>query len=412
VPLEVSESLAPSPGPGASESPAKLGARVCAVSFKECWQAGDGRWFSTGGFPLQMRAIGSLFRSMTLVIVAGKQRPGGIPLPEQARVVALDRPVGADLRRKLSIARRLPRYVGAIAGAIGSADTVHVPLPGDIPFLGMWVAVFLRRRLIARYGGSWTSNSRSTFMDRVTRACMRSLAGGRNVMLATGEGGAPPADGMEWVFATALSRSEVDQIPAVSRGLSQPPRLVYVGRLSEEKGVSYLIEAMALLASGGQAPKARLTLVGDGPERPRLERLVVERGCAEAVAFAGQQNRTELSRILLESDVCVQPSLTEGFSKAWLDAMAHGVPVLASRVGAAESVIGDDGARGWLIPPGDSAALAAALRRVLTEPLDWKRLRQRCQRFAADRTLESWSARIGTICTRQWKSADSEAGGR
>ena len=55
--------------------------RVCAVSFKECWQDDDGRWLSYGGFPMQMTAIASLFDAMTLVIVNGRPRAGGMPLP-------------------------------------------------------------------------------------------------------------------------------------------------------------------------------------------------------------------------------------------------------------------------------------------------------------------------------------------
>ena len=120
------------------------------------------------------------------------------------------------------------------------------------------------------------------------------------------------------------------------------------------------------------------------------------------IVFAGQVDRFELSRQLSKADLCVQPSLTEGFSKAWLDAMAHALPVLASDVGAARSVIGSDGERGWLVPPGDVQALAIALRRVLRGPVDWPALRRRCRQYAESCTLESWAQQIGEICARQW----------
>jgi glycosyltransferase involved in cell wall biosynthesis len=120
------------------------------------------------------------------------------------------------------------------------------------------------------------------------------------------------------------------------------------------------------------------------------------------VSFAGQLERSALSAALSRADLCVQPSLTEGFSKAWLDAFAHGLPVLASEVGAARVVLGGEGERGWLVPPGDAAALAAALRRVLTAPIDWPALRQRCRAYVEGMTLEEWSRRIGERCARQW----------
>jgi glycosyltransferase involved in cell wall biosynthesis len=106
----------------------------------------------------------------------------------------------------------------------------------------------------------------------------------------------------------------------------------------------------------------------------------------------------------MREDLCVQPSLTEGYSKAWLDAMAHGIPVMSTEVGAARSVLGADGERGWLIPPGDRDALAATLRRVLTSPIDWADLRRRCRSYVEQRTLESWADHIGRFCASRWNT--------
>ena len=96
--------------------------KVCAISFKECWQEADGRWFSYGGFPLQMSAIGSLFDEMTLMICRGKRREGGLPLPESASVVPLPLPKGTGARRKLSVVARSPYYFGKMARQIRQAE--------------------------------------------------------------------------------------------------------------------------------------------------------------------------------------------------------------------------------------------------------------------------------------------------
>ncbi len=378
--------------------------RVCVVSFKECWEDASGTWLSYGGFPLQMGALGSLYDEMTLVIVRGPTRSGGIPLPRYARIVPLRRPVGKDTRRKISILTHLPYYVRAIARCVRRADVVYVPLPGDIPFLGMLVAILLRKRLIANYGGSWAPNSRTTLMNRITRAWMRTFAGGRNVMLAVGEGGVPPARRMDWIFATALSRSELDRIhPVFERGLSSPPRVAYAGRLAPEKGVVYLIEAVALLKKDGATPLPFVTVIGDGPARSVLEAKARQLQCDGVVRFTGQLDRSGLSKELSLADLCVQPSLTEGLSAAWLDAMAHGLPVVASEVGAARAVIGAQGERGWLVPPGSAQALATALRRVFSSPIDWPSLRRHCRAYIEERTLEAWAQQIGQICATRWR---------
>jgi glycosyltransferase involved in cell wall biosynthesis len=220
-------------------------------------------------------------------------------------------------------------------------------------------------------------------------------------MLATGEGQAPPAPGVNWIFATGVSEGELRQIePVTERGLSDPPQLAYVGRLSSEKGVVNLIEAVALLEREGFRPLPEITLIGDGPDRPQLAERVVEIGWQGRIRFAGQLDRHNLNVALDRADFCVQPSLSEGYSKAWLDAFAHGLPVLVSEAGAARAVIGQE--RGWLVKPGDVRLLAEQLRRIMSEPQDWRGLRRRCRAFAESRTLEAWTREIGRHCARQW----------
>jgi glycosyltransferase involved in cell wall biosynthesis len=380
--------------------------KVCMISFKECWQDRSGKWFSSGGFPLQMAAIGALFDEMALLIVRGQPATGGLPLPEKAQIVPLPAPTGVDTRRKISVVSHFPAYVRLIARFARWADVVHTPLPGDIPLIGMMVAYFLGKRIIARYGGSWEETAQTTVMNRVTKALMRRLAGGKRVMLATGESQQPPAPGMHWLYATALSHSELENIhPSFDRGLSNPPCLAYVGRLSPEKGVRQLIEAMGYLKNESFQPLPRIQVIGDGPERANLESLTQRYGCEEAITFTGQIDREALSARLMDVDFCVQPSLTESLAKAWLDEMAHGLPVLASEVGTASTTIGRNVERGWLVPPDDSQALAKKLKEVLRGSFDWPALRQRCRAYVEGRTLEAWSEQIGRICARQWETS-------
>lgn len=377
--------------------------KLCVVSFKPCWRDSSGRWMAQGGFPLQMAAIASLFDRVTLVIVEGERQEGGLPLPAEAEVIGLRSPKGTDGARKVSVLAHIAYYLTTIAAEVRRADVVHVPVPGDISFLGFVVALLSRKRLIVRYGSSWAVTAQTTLMHRVTRACMRLFAGGRNVMIATGAGEAPPALRLHWLYATSLTRAELGAItPVFDRGLHSPARMVYVGRLSPEKGVRYLLRALALLRDAGTGTIPQLTLLGDGPERRELEAEVRALRLGDLVRFAGHLDRAGLNEQLSEADFCVQPSLTESLCKAWLDVMAHGLPVISSDVGFAAAVFGQRGERGWLVPPGDAAALAAAIRAVVHEPREWSSLRRRCRSFVESRTLEAWAGEIGRICASQW----------
>jgi hypothetical protein len=68
-------------------------------------------------------------------------------------------------------------------------------------------------------------------------------------------------------------------------------------------------------------------------------------------------------------------------------------------------VIGEAGARGWLVPPGDEAALATAIEHAVGGGTDWPALRHRCRAFVEGRTLEAWASEIGQICTEHWGGA-------
>ena len=377
--------------------------KLSIISFKECWQDENGAWVSYGGFPAQMEVVSSLFDETEMVVCAGKPRSGAMALPRNARVIALKNPPGRGLRRKIAVLLRSGSYFREISRSVKNADAVHTPVPGDIALLGLISALWHRKRLIARYCVSWKDSAYKTMTKAFTRALMARSAGGRNVMLATGSYEEPPAPGMHWIFATAYTKSEVEALqPDLDRGLSSPARLVYAGRLAEGKKVNHLLKAMAALRDSGVSPLPLLTVAGEGPERKRLEALARKLQIESNVKFTGQVNREELSRLMLDADLYVHTSFSEGMCKAWIDAMAHGLPVVAYDVGGAPVVLGGPGERGWFVPVGDLDAFTQKLRDVLTQPLDWAALRRRCREHGRSITLESWGATIGSLCAASW----------
>ena len=377
--------------------------RLCIVSYKECWTDSKGHWYSSGGFPLQIRALASLFDQTTLMITKVTEGSGGIELPAGIEVVVLPSPHGEGRKRKLFVLKHAPNYLLLMWREIRKSQVVYIPLPGDLPLLGMGVGVGLRKHLIVRYGGSWEVNDQTTLSTRFMRWTMRRLAGGRNLMLATGMGDKPPSPNVHWLFTTALTNEELETVmPNFERGLSIEPRLVFIGRLSPEKGLPILFEALKTIKEEGFHPMPRLTLIGDGPQRNMLGTLIKAMNLEKYVEFTGQLDRKELSAQLLTMDIAVQPSLTEGLSKAWLDAMAHGLPVIASDVGMARKIIGLDGERGWLIEPGDVSSLTVRLKEVLSSSFPWSQIRKRCRQFVKGLTLEAWVDQIARLCAEQW----------
>ena len=132
------------------------------------------------------------------------------------------------------------------------------------------------------------------------------------------------------------------------------------GRLVELKGMEYLIRAAAALRT--EFPALRVEIAGSGPLRAKLEEEVASAGLSTHIKFLGWID--DIDPVLSRWDVFVLPSLEEGFPVAALDAMAAGLPVVASSVGGVPELIEDEKS-GWLIPPRDVEALTARLRLLL-----------------------------------------------
>ena len=197
--------------------------------------------------------------------------------------------------------------------------------------------------------------------------------------------------------------------PPVPRAARPSPgatfTVLFVGRLVERKGVSHLVDAVNLLLPGADV---RLVIVGDGPERARIEARVRDRGLDGRVAVRGQVSDAELQAAYAGADAFVLPAVvdrrgdTEGLGVVLLEAMNHRVPVIASAIGGITDIV-EDGVSGLLVPPGDAPALAAALGRLARAPdlaaglgeAGYRRLRERFDWDAITRRwLEVYAAAV------------------
>jgi len=264
----------------------------------------------------------------------------------------------AALRQLTALMRReRPRIVHthtSKAGFLGrlAARLARVPAvihqPHGHVFYGYWGAprtalyVALERR-----AARWT--------DRIVTLTERGTAEhlargiGRPGQYATVPSGVPTA---------ALRAAAPPRAAARARlGLAPDAYVVAgLGRLVPVKGFDLLVEALPRLAA--EVPSARVLLVGDGPERAALEARARALGVAARLHVTGAT--PEVAAHLAAADVLAAPSRNEGMGRALVEAMALGLPVVATAVGGIPAVV-EDGGCGRLVPPGDADALAAAL---------------------------------------------------
>ncbi|MFV1876502.1 glycosyltransferase family 4 protein [Nioella sp.] len=141
-------------------------------------------------------------------------------------------------------------------------------------------------------------------------------------------------------------------------------KLLFVGRLAAVKGVPVLLEALA--EARRTRPDLTLTLVGDGPDRAALEAQSRALDLAGAVTFAGYRSQSDVAELLARHDALILPSFAEGVPVVLMEAMAARMPVIATAVGGVSELV-EDGINGYLVAPGDGAALRAAILRVMKD---------------------------------------------
>ena len=194
------------------------------------------------------------------------------------------------------------------------------------------------------------------------------------------------------VFVSLISEKDLPrkQIP---RQPGSPVRVLSVGRLDPEKGAIHLIRAMAILLQNGKQDFI-LNIVGDGREKAALETEVRRLGLTKYVKFYGYISfGPELLSLYEASDLFVLPSLTEGCPQTLFEAMAYGLPVVATKVGGIPDLIADE-ENGLLVHPGNPKDMSHAIERLITDTDLKDRLSKNAFFFARDHTLEAERQRM------------------
>jgi glycosyltransferase involved in cell wall biosynthesis len=167
-------------------------------------------------------------------------------------------------------------------------------------------------------------------------------------------------------------------------------RILYVGRLSQLKGGLVLIAAMADVAKAH--PEADLVVVGDGEVRARMEARAKAMGLADRVHFLGFRSQGDVRAAMADADVFTLPSFAEGVPVVFMEAMASGIPVVATQVAGVSELV-EEGVSGFIVPPGDATALARRVSDLLSDPA----LRTRMGAAGAARVAADFNIDIETI---------------
>jgi glycosyltransferase involved in cell wall biosynthesis len=166
-----------------------------------------------------------------------------------------------------------------------------------------------------------------------------------------------------------------EQFPEALKSRNEPPLILFVGRLSPEKGADLLLEAFAKMTN----QSARLEMIGSDAGELDLKSLAARLGVGDRITFAGELPKSDLPARYAAASCLALPSKSEGLPCVVAEALLSGRPVVASDVGGVSELVDDSVGR--LVPLGDAGALARALDEVLAADHDPKSLRARVMPF-------------------------------
>jgi glycosyltransferase involved in cell wall biosynthesis len=189
-------------------------------------------------------------------------------------------------------------------------------------------------------------------------------------------------------------------VPTVRSAPGEPLKLLFIGRIARDKGLYETLQGLRLVHELGV--DARLVVAGSGVEEARLKRYAQALGISARVTFAGPVFGADKVKILAGADVMLLPSYSEGLPYALLEAMAAGIPVIATPVGAIPDVV-TEGIHGLLVPPRDGKAIAEALAMMAgdRERLSW--MSRACRRrvraaFSIERLASEFTRHYARLC--------------
>jgi glycosyltransferase involved in cell wall biosynthesis len=292
------------------------------------------------------------------------QRRRPTPLAEAARAAGI--PVSIVHERFAGD----PRTVLALAAHARAANAHVIQTHGyKANVLGAVVAPWLHRRWVAFLHGETAENWKVRAYYRLERLAVRRAD--RVVAVSQQMARRLAGEGMDRTGLRVIHNASLVEPGGAEtcRTASAGPRVGVVARLSPEKGVDIALRVHAEVVR--RFPGARLVVAGEGPQGERLRALAEDLGVAGDVEWLGYQD--DLETVYGTLDVLLLPSRSEGLPNVALEALAYGVPVVASNVGGIPEVVAD-GRSGFLTAPEDVAALAAAIERVLADGVLRERL--------------------------------------
>lgn len=384
------------------EGPYAARVRIAVYTDYAYSRAGD-EVYADRAFALFLAALADQAERM---VVIGRLRPGDgerarYPLGAATSFVGL--PYYDSLARPVGLVRAIAGSLRGFWSALDDVDTCWLLGPHPLA-LAFAVIAWLRRRKVvlgvrqdliayarSRHSGRPGFAAAAALLDYAYR-CLARRCGVVVVGPALRRRYGHAARVLEIAVSLVRKGEVVAPDHALARDWGGELLLLSVGRIDAEKNPLMLAEILARLESEPDGRRWRLVICGEGPLAGRLERRLEELGVRDRAELLGYVRHGEaMDEVYRSAHALIHVSHTEGFPQVIVEALAAGLPVVATNVGGIGEAVGG---AALLVPPGDADGAAAELRRIATEPAARRRLIEAGLAYARGHTLDTEVARV------------------
>ena len=368
--------------------------KLLIISHKEVWKDKD-TYSTSGGFPFQINAMTKMFTETRLVCALKRKSPKKNLLKitgNNLKITPLIEPWFTGWRRQMAISVWAMINFKSMFRAINSSEVVHTMIPGDIGLIGTMIALLMKKPLFIRHCGTW--GNRTTITDRFIYWLLPKIAKQKTVVMATGGGKNNPEKSnkeIRWIFSTSISKYEWNNLK-----LSKPwdkhntLNIITVARLTYDKNIHSIIRAIYKLKD---KLKIHLNIIGDGSEHNELINLTKLLRLEKSITFFGNSSHEEVLEHLSKNHLFIFPTNTkEGFPKALLEAMACGLPCIATRVSVIPHLI--ENQCGLVLDKTDPNTISNAIIHMTSDLEKMLQMANNSRVVSKIYTIENWKSLI------------------
>ncbi len=369
-----------------------------------------GRLFAYGPYAREIDIWADLFPTVVIAAPCRHETPPGDAIAftrPNITVQPLRETGGPTAGAKLTQLLAVPGLIVGLIRAMRQADAIHVRCPGNLGLLGTILAPVFSRRLVAKYAGQWNGYASEPWSIRLQRAILRS-PWWRGPVTVYGDWPDQPGHVVPF-FTSMMSIEQVSHAAdvAATRTVGSPLRVLFLGRLSRQKRVDALVDAVRRVGEGGD--RVELTVVGDGPEMDTLRDRATRLGLEQVVRFVGSIPFEDALTWCEWADCLVLPSESEGWPKAIAEGMCYGLVCIGMDRGQVPAMLTG---RGIVLKEGTSEEIASALQAVIHQPEPFHAMARAGSEWARQYSLEGLREALAKLLTTRWRLADTFGSGR